>query len=275
MDVPSFGVAAVGKKTERSIDFSKILFFGPSVVAIVVSVLIGVFVVWPKFGEVQELKTTNVNFEETADKLEKKVEALKRLDKNLLTKQLVAAEELLPSEKAIFKFIRLIENVRGNTGVVFTTLSVGTVGQFTSGEEKANAEAGGAEAGVAPVAPPATAPADPSLADVSQVSMKVSIVSDFDQIFKFLNELYALPRVTTVSGLSFAIDQEGRINTNMDISSLWQERPKALPDVEAELATLTEAEIELLSKIETGSTLVPFVEIPESDIGKSNIFSAN
>jgi len=270
MVMPTLSVA---KKTEKSIDFSKVMLFGPSVVAIAVSVVVGIFVVWPKFGEVGQLKATNKTLEESAVKLEAKARALTVLDKAKLKIQLVAAEQLLPSEKGIFTFIRQIENVRNNSGVVITNLSVGSVGQFSSGA--APAEGASGEAGAVPVAPPATAQIDPALGDVSQVTMTVSLTSDFDQIFRFLNELYALPRVTTVSGLTFSIGEGGSIGTNMDINSLWQESPRELPNIEVPIATLSEAEVALLLKVENGSALAAPVDVPDVPKGKSNIFSAN
>lgn len=273
MDLPTLAAA---KKAEKTLDLSKVMLFGPSAVAIIVSFLVGFFVVWPKFGEVQQLKTTNETLRETAVKLETKAEALSALDKAKLRTQLVAAEQLLPSEKGIFTFITQIENVRNSSGVVITNLSVGSVGQFSaSGTTADPAAAQDPNAAPAPVVPSATTPADAALGDVSQVTMKVTLTSDFDQIFRFLNELYALPRVTTVGGLTFSIDQGGLIGTNMDINSLWQERPKELPSVEAPVATLAEEEVALLSRVETGIAVAPPVEVPDVPIKKQNIFSPN
>lgn len=272
MEIPTLAVA--GKKAERSFDLSKVFLFGPSILAIAISLLIAFLVVWPRFGEAQRLKVSNKTLEETAVKLEAKAEALSRLDQDQLKTQLTAAEQLLPSEKGIFTFIRQIENVRNGSGVVITNLSVGSVGQFSTGSETT---VGDSQNG-APVPPPSAPPAagaQPDLGDVSKVTMKVTLTSDFDQIFGFLNQLYALPRVTTVSGLSFSLDQGGLIGTTMDINSLWQELPSELPSVEAPLATISEPEAALLKKVESEGSVASPVVVPDVPKGKTNIFATN
>lgn len=260
---------------EKSFDLSKVFMFGPSAIAIIASIFIGFLVVWPKYSEIGQLRQSNKTLEETAGKLEDKAQALKSLDRVKLKTQLSAAEQLLPSEKKIFEFIRQVENVRNNTGVVITNLSVGSVGQFkSSNSEKADEGAGqNTTPAPAPAAPPAEGEVD---ANVNTVTMKVSVSSDFEQIFKFLNELYALPRVTTVKELTFAIDQQGsRLSTSLDINSLWQQLPTDLASVEAPLASLDQAEVDLLAKVEsTGAVSAPVV-VPDVPKGKLNIFSAN
>lgn len=276
MELPTLAVAT--KRAEKTFDLSKVLLFGPSIFAIVVAFIVAGVVVWPKYQEVQQLKISNKTLEETAVKLESKAAALSALDKEKLRSQLVAADQLLPSEKGIFTFIRQIENVRTNSGVIINNLSVGSVGQFSSGSGEP-AEAGTTGSATAPApAPPPTAQGTPGqveLGDVQTVTAKVTISSDFDQIFSFLNQLYGLPRVTSVSGLTFAQDQRGLISTTMDITSLWQELPTQLPSVETPLPDLSSAEIELLAKVQSESSISPPVVVPDVPKNKANIFATN
>ncbi|KKR78302.1 MAG: hypothetical protein UU23_C0001G0066 [Candidatus Curtissbacteria bacterium GW2011_GWA1_40_9] len=105
--------------------------------------------------------------------------------------------------------------------------------------------------------------------------MNLSVTSDFDQIFRFLNEIYLLPRVTTISGLDFTHDRSGLISTTMEINSLWQERPTQLASVEAPLPDLSKSEIALLKKIENDGSVGTPIEIPDVPRGKANIFATN
>ncbi len=276
MEVPSLTLA---KRAEKSFDMSRIMLFGPAVVAILASVVIGVLVVWPKYSEMRRLSESNKTLAETAVKLENKAATLSKMDREELRVQLAAAELLLPSNKSIFTFIRQIEDVRSASGVIITNLSVGSVGKFSSKDSAGSAGADdGAGAAGAPVPPPPGAAGggqSPNLGDVKSVTMNVSVTSDFDQIFRFLNEVYSLPRVTTVSGLAFTIDRSGLIATTMEINSLWQDRPAQLASVEAPLPELSGGELALLKKVESEGVVGTPVEIPDVPRGKANIFSAN
>lgn len=275
MNLPTFSVA---KRTEKSIDFSKVFIFGPSVIAIVASFFIAILVVWPKFNQALTLKEGNKTLAETASNLEQKADALSKLDKVKLKSQLSAAEQLLPSEKNIFTFIRQVENVRNSSGVVITNLSVGTVGQFKAAETggRQEAQTGAAAVGTSAAVPPPAEPNSEEQAGVSVVTMKVSVSSDFNQIFQFLNELYALPRVTTIKELSFAIDQQSsQLTTSLDINSLWQPLPTEMASVEAPLASLDQSDVDLLAKVESTGAVSSPVVVPDVPKGKSNIFSVN
>src|SRR3990167_311520 len=103
-------------KAEKGVDFEKILMFGPPIASIAVSVLIVIFIVWPRFSDVMTLQKTNKTQAENADMLEKKVALLASLDESKLKSQLVASVKLIPSDKEIFSFIGLIEQTRNSSG---------------------------------------------------------------------------------------------------------------------------------------------------------------
>lgn len=272
MNLPTLTVGA-GTKTESSIaQVSKFLIFAPSVLAIIVSILIGFIVVWPKFNETLKLEESNKTLEETSVKLNEKASALSGLDQSKLKTQLKSAEFLLPSEKNIFPFIRQIEDIRNRSGVVITSLSVGSVGQFKSDPTKA--DPADSKAG-APVPPPA-AGADTDIAasvGASVVEMKVSVTSDYRSILQFLNNLYAMARVTTIKDLSFSPNAEGQITTSLVISSLWQPLPSDLASVESPLPVLGDAEIALLAKIDSSGADIVSARIPEGPKGRPDIFT--
>lgn len=280
MEMPSISLA---KRTEKSFDLSKIMMFAPSIGAVLLSIAIFALVVWPKFTEARQLNEQNKVFEVKAVKLEDKATRLAKLDREQLRVQLAAAELLLPSDKSIFSFIRQIEGVSDNSGVIVGTLNIGKVGEFSpkkqvEGNQDGAADASGQAAGTAATPPPLSPTAGEGkidLGDVEMVTATVSITSNFDQVFTFLNGVYSLPRVSTISGLNFSIDNDGLIGANMEIHSLWQSRPVQLASVEEALPELGSAEVELLRKIEKEGVVGTPVEIPDVPRGKSNIFSDN
>ncbi|MEK7581332.1 MAG: hypothetical protein AAB512_03540 [Patescibacteria group bacterium] len=270
MNLPALSVSAKG---EKAIDLSKILIFAPSVIAIIASVAIGFLVVWPKFNEVLRLKDSNKTLEETAVKLEGKAEALSGFDKTKLRTQLSEAEQLLPSDKSIFTFIRQVEDTRNSSGVVITNLSVGNVGQFKS--ETGN-KSSAAAPGEAIPPPPAAAPdtTDPAAAaGVSQVDMKLALTSDYRSILQFLTGIYNLPRVTLVKDLSLSKSADGgQLTTSLSIVSLWQPLPLELASVEAPLGAIDDNEAKLLASVESAGAAAPAV-VPDVPKGKPDIFA--
>ncbi len=269
MNMPSLTVAKTG---EKSMDFSKVLVFAPSVVAIAASVLIGFFVVWPTFGETSRLRASNKTLEATAVKLEDKAKALSLVDQTLLKSQLSVSEQILPSDKNIFPFLQQIENIRNNSGVIISNLSVGSVGKFNSGNAKssdASADAAGASG-----APPAPTTNDPvSAAGATTLDMKLSVNSDYRSMLKFLGDIYSLPRVTVINDLSFGAGQDGQLTTSLTISSLWQTAPTQLPSVEAPLAVISKEGQDLLTKVQNTGTVNTPVVVPDLPKGKPDIFS--
>src|SRR3990167_11286121 len=76
---------------------------------ILVALLVLALIVWPKYGEIKELKVSNLDLAGRAMALESKAETLSTLDKSKLERQLSASEALIPSSKDVFVLIRQIE----------------------------------------------------------------------------------------------------------------------------------------------------------------------
>ncbi len=269
MNVPS--MTTVAKTNEKSLDFSKVLVFAPSVVAIAASILIGFFVVWPKFSETLKLRGSNKTLEETAVKLEAKASALSKVDQGKAKQQLSIAEQIIPSDKNIFPLLQQIENVRNDSGVVISNLSVGTVGQFKSCDAASSSDTTGSGAAAAPPAPSNDDPI--AAAGASSVSMKLSINSDYKSMLKFLSDVYNLPRVTVVNDLGFGVGQQGQLTTQLTISSLWQATSAQLPSVEAPLASLSKTDLDLLSNVQNTGVVNASPVVPNVPKGKPDIFT--
>jgi Tfp pilus assembly protein PilO len=260
MNLPTL---ATGAKVEK-FDITKVILFAPPALAILASVLIAFFVVWPRFNDVLSLQKSNKTLRDNALALEQKATALESLDRSRLKSQLLAANQLVPSDKNIFNFIGQVEETRNSSGVAITNLSVGTVGQFGTAKPDAS--------GAAPSPPPAGEVTDPSVTGAGEVQMKLSLTSDYRSFLQFLDGVYALPRVVIVKDLSFA-SADSQITTSMTINALWQELPTALAAVESPLLTLTKNQEELLAKIETSGTSTTQTIVPEVPKGRNDIFT--
>lgn len=260
MNLQSITSAAKG---EKSMDLSKVIMFAPSGLSIILSLAIAFFIVWPKFSEVLELQKSNKTLSENATKLEEKAIALSSVDRSRLRGQLLAANQLVPSDKNIFNFIGQIEEIRNSTGVAITNLSVGTVGQFGSSKSSSTA---------VPTPPPAATAGTEGVEGASQVQMKLTMTSDYGSFLRFLDSAYSLPRVVIVKDASIAYS-ENQLNTSLTLNALWQELPTDLAPVETPLVRLTSAQEELLSKVETSGLSASPQVIPEVPKGREDIFS--
>ena len=260
----NLSVAGSGK-IEKSLDVGKFLVFAPPIVAIVASVLVAFFVVWPRFNDVLTLQKTNVTLAQNAESLEGKVTSLAAIDKDKLRIQLSAAEQLVPSEKDIFVFIKQVEEKRDSSGVKISNLSVGSVGQFSSGKAASGDAA-------APPPPPTAVDDAATAAGAEQVQMKLSVSSDYRSILQFLNDLYSLPRVIVIKDVSFS-QAEGQVNTSLTVNGLWQALPTELASIEAPIATLTKDDTELLAKVESSGAVTTPTIVPQVPTNKSDPFS--
>ncbi|MCR4305913.1 MAG: hypothetical protein NUV73_02410, partial [Candidatus Daviesbacteria bacterium] len=90
------------------------------VLSIATAVLVAYLVIWPKFGEVLSMRTTNKQMDVQAAQLEEKAQMLGALSQNkvVLEKQLAQAEQLLPSTNGVFLVLREIEQAAGSSGIL-------------------------------------------------------------------------------------------------------------------------------------------------------------
>src|SRR3990167_9402666 len=151
MDLSAVSKATV--KAQSSLDIVKYSSLAVSAVSILVSLLILFLVVWPKLSETLQIKNSNSELSQKADSLKQKVGILAGLDQAELEEQVVAAEQLLPSDKNVFLLISPIEKAAASSGVLLNRVE-STPGSLdsASGGSPANpaAPSAGAQTKIAP-----------------------------------------------------------------------------------------------------------------------------
>src|SRR3990167_11005984 len=105
-------------KAESSLDIAKYTSFVVPAVSIVLSLLVLLLIVWPKFSETLQIRNSNSELAQKVDSLDEKAGILSNLDETELGEQVVAAEQLLPSDKNIFLLISQIEKAAAGSGVL-------------------------------------------------------------------------------------------------------------------------------------------------------------
>lgn len=265
MNLPSVS-ANTSLKIGKVLDFSKISTFGAPIGAIAISVLILLFVVWPKLTEALRLRSTNAELEVRSLALAQKAQFLGTLDKFELDTQLGAAELILPSEKDVFSFVRQVESAASANGVLLTKVDAAP-GQLSPIDEVA----------------PAAASAPGTVVDPApKIQVKVSMTSDYASLLNFLKTIQSVSRVTGIRDLTIssgASEQSAVLSSSLVIDAYWKPLPSELGSIEAPVEALTEAEKLILGRVdyqlsEGSESAAPLPAIvPSVPVGKTDLFA--
>ena len=256
-------VSQATAKAENSFDIAKYSSLAVSAVSILVSLLILFLVVWPKLSETLQIKNSNSELTQKTDSLKQKASILAGLDQEELEEQVVAAEQLLPSDKSVFLLISQIERAAASSGVLLNRVE-STPGSLNavSSEPLANSAASSAEA---------KTEAAPS------IKISVSLTSGYSSLLQFLNNVLVIPRATSISDLSISsATSEGstQLKATMSIIAYFKQMPTELGSIEAPVAELTQSEKDRLEKIiNTGLATTPSVSVPQVPVGREDIFA--
>src|SRR3990167_3250494 len=261
MDLSAVSKATV--KAQSSLDIVKYSSLAVSAVSILVSLLILFLVVWPKLSETLQIKNSNSELTQKADSLKQKAGILSRLDQAELEKQVVASEQLLPSDKNVFLLISQIERAAASSGVLLNRVE-STPGSLDTAS-------GGAS--VNPAAPSEGVQTE----IVPSIKVSVSLTSGYSLLLQFLNNVLAIPRAVSITDLSVSsATSEGssQLKVSLSIVAYFKQLPTDLGSIEAPVAELTQSEKERLKKIiDTGLATAPSVSVPQVPVGRADIFA--
>lgn len=269
MNLPTISLPKLG----NPVFAAKVTGFAAPIAATIVSVIVIAFIVWPKFSDVMRLRTENKELEIRATSLEAKAGKLATYDKEVLDKQLVAAEQLMPSEKGIFSIASRVERAAAASGVLLAGIEVVAPGQAS--QAKPSLPAGSATP--APTASPApVAPAVGQTAgDESKVQLRISVSSDYKSFLQFLGNILAIPRVLSIADLGLAAGGAGggtgQLKTGLVIDAYYSLLPRELSSIETPIEDLTASEVSLLSKVGSGEAPVAVPAVP---VGRSDLFAS-
>ncbi len=260
MNIPSFSSNL--KTGAKGLDFSKYTTFGAPAAAILVSVVVLVLVVLPRFSQALSLRVTNAELTSRADALSKKASLLSGLDEAKLQDQIGLAEQAMPSDKSVFTAVRQIESAASQNGVILERVDVAP-GNLSGEDPNAKAGTSQGSAATSTVAP--------------KVDIKIATTSDYKSFLKFLSSVYALPRVLGVRDLTISAAGAAGTSLHADfvIEAYWKPLPTQLGSVESQIQNLTPKEEDLLKSIQTAnsSTSSTASAIPNIPTGRSDLFT--
>lgn len=222
--------------------------------AIIVSFAVLILVIWPKFTGALRIRSQNVELEARVVSLAAKTQLLESLDKFLLDQQLSAVEAMLPSNEALFSFVRQVQSAAATSGVILNKIDVGPSSTSTSGVKS--------EAASAP-----------------KIQVKVSATSDYRSLTTFLSRILSLPRANGIAELTISSSatggEAGRLRTSAVIDAFWRQLPRDLGSIETPVVELTGEELELLAKVQSATVSTPSLggAVPQVPTGRSDLFA--
>lgn len=261
MNLPSLSIS-------RGFDTSFItrnLTFAFPIVGVIVSIIVLVMVVWPKFQEAREIQLANRDLVLKSTQLEEKVSKLAGLDKGELEKQLASAEQLLPSDKGTFSVVGQIEGASSSSGILLNRLEV-VAASINQDPALAPVVAGGV---------------DPTEAiegaGAPKVQLKLTASSDYASFLGFLNTLYTSSRVLSVNDLtlSLAAESGAQIRGSFSTNAFWKSLPVTLASIESPVEELNSSELARLSAVsqKQATGQIPTTLVPTVPLGRRDLFA--
>ena len=259
MNLPEISANLHNLKLGRGVDLGKITTLGAPVGAIFVSLLILILVVWPKLSEALRLRASNVELSSRVGVLSTKVQLLSSLDKAQLDSQLGASEQILPSDKAVFPFVREVELAAVRTGVLLN---------------KVDATPGSLSGDSGEVTPKAGVVSDPA----PKIQVKISMTSDYRSLLNFLSSMYSISRVVgirdfTISSSSVSGQDSLALRTSLVIDAYWKSLPSKLGSIESPIENLSAQELEILARVKAAEVSSPPAVVPTVPTGRADLFA--
>lgn len=249
MNLPALNTSKISEKYESNEILSLIF----PIFGIIASILIAAMIIWPKINEIRDLQESNKQLEQRFDSLQAKISVLIGLNEQKLENQLIASEQLLPSEKNTFSFLSQVEGASVTSGVILNKVDVSTSevsSQSRSKVVKSTSSKGTAE------------------------DIKLSISSDYQSLLQFLTSIKLFSRVSTVDEIKINVSSSdgSQLIASFSVKGYWRVLPASLGSVESPVQTLTPLEEAILEDVtKPESSEAP--ELPTVPVGRGNLFT--
>jgi len=256
MNLSSITLPKIGDEAE----ISKWMGLAAPVGAIIISGVIIVLILWPKFTQIVQLRNDNKQLAIRVESLKAKADKLARLDREDLDIKLGIVEQLLPSDKGVFTLVKQIEETSGASGILLNKIDLAPGSLKGVGEKGASTATAGTEGDSAP-----------------SIQLRVLLTGDYRSFEQFLKNIFSISRVLSVRDLSLSSSAssagEGtQVRTSLTIHAYWLPLPKELDSIESEIEDLTAEELLTLEQIRSTGFISPPV-IPAVPTGKGDLFS--
>jgi Tfp pilus assembly protein PilO len=204
-----------------------ILNFIIPLVCVLVSVIIGVFVIYPYFRDAPKVKTEIQDKQQLKQVLEKKVWILKKNSefKPVLDEGSALVDRVLVSEANVPQLLDEIYQIASNLGLEVTRLN------YSYGDVSAAAGTSGQQ-------------------EFKEVNVSLGVSGSYDQLIALLRDTEVAARILYVPSFRYSVGDEGKLSMNFAIVSPYlYVQSTAQTDVPVELDITNPAFLEQVNKI--------------------------
>lgn len=214
------------------------------------ALVLGIIVFGPTLSNLHKVIRVNKQQKTELNKLEKKLQILEGIDKNLITDRVKKMEMVFPSDKPIVELLSSLSQLSAKHGLSFGGVSL-SPGALTD-EKKGKT-------------------------DLSDLTFSFEVGGEFSSVLKFLRELENTAPLMKIDKVGLMIKTNpllGIINTvvtaNIDVSAFYQPAPKSLGGISQPVKLLSRSEEVILSRLFNFTKFQAV--LPSVQTGKTDLF---
>ncbi|KKR76033.1 MAG: hypothetical protein UU21_C0020G0010 [Candidatus Levybacteria bacterium GW2011_GWA2_40_8] len=217
-----------------------------------IAIVLGIVVFGPTLSNLQKRLSINKKQKTELGNLEKKLQILEGIDKNLVTDRVKKMEAVFPSDKPIIQLLSGLSQLAAKHNLSFGGISL-SPGSLTKTDEK-KAET-----------------------DLSDLTFGFEVDGEFNNVLKFLRELETtaplmkIDKVGLTIKTSLLIDNISTVVTaDINVSAFYQPAPKSLGTISQPVKLLSRSEEAILSRLFNFTHFQAV--LPVAQTGKTNLF---
>lgn len=217
-----------------------------------ITLVLGITIFGPTLSNLQKVIRVNKQQKTELNNLEKKLQILEGIDKNLISDRVRKMEAVFPSDKPIVQLFSSLTQLAAKHDLSF----------------------GGVSLSPGLLEPAATMAIN---ADLSDITFGFEVSGELKSILKFLKELERMAPLMKIDKVGLTIKTKplsGDINTmvaaNIDVSAFYQPAPKSLGKISQPVELLSRSEEAVLSQLFNFTQFQPV--LPVAQTGKTNLF---
>lgn len=215
-----------------------------------IALALGIIVFGPTLSNLQKVIRVNKQQKTELNNLEKKLQILEGIDKNLITDRVKKMETVFPSDKPIVQLLSSLTQLAAKHSLSFGGVSL-SPGSLTD-EKKGKT-------------------------DLSDLTFGFEVGGELKNILKFLQELESVAPLMKIDKVGLTIktkpllgDNNAMIAAEIDVSAFYQPAPKSLGTISQPVKLLSRSEEAILSQLFNFTQFQAV--LPVAQTGKTNLF---
>ncbi|MCG2691819.1 hypothetical protein L6272_03250 [Microgenomates group bacterium] len=217
-----------------------------------IALVLGIIFFGPTLSNLQKVIRVNKQQKTELNNLEKKLQILEGIDKNLVTDRVKRMEAVFPSDKPIVQLLSSLAQLTAKHDLSFGGLSLSPGSLTDENKEKTDSE----------------------LADLT---FGFEVGGEFNNVLKFLRELEKAAPLMKIDKVGLTIktnpllgDDNAMIAAEIDVSAFYQPPPKSLGSISQPVKLLSKTEEATLRRLFNFTQFQAV--LPVAQTGKTNLF---